>query len=78
MHLRNQPGENSLTGERDYDVSTAKSADHLGDLYAFFRGEIVPIREAKVNVMTHALHYGTGVLEGIRGNWNKEQGVVEW
>jgi branched-chain amino acid aminotransferase len=76
MHLRNQPGENSPTGERGYDVSTAKSAAHLGDLYAFFQGEIVPIREAKVNVMTHALHYGTGVLEGIRGNWNKEQGVV--
>jgi hypothetical protein len=68
MHLRNHPGENSLTGERGYDVSTTKSA-HLGDLYTFFRGEIVPIREAKVNVMTHALHYGTGVLEGIRGHW---------
>jgi branched-chain amino acid aminotransferase len=26
--------------------------------------------------MTHALHYGTAVFEGIRGNWNKEQGVV--
>ena len=26
--------------------------------------------------MTHALHYGTGVFEGIRGNWNQEKGVV--
>ena len=26
--------------------------------------------------MTHALHYGTGVFEGIRGNWNEEQGVI--
>tara|TARA_B100001013_G_scaffold319367_1_gene228210 strand:+ start:1041 stop:1910 length:870 start_codon:yes stop_codon:yes gene_type:complete len=26
--------------------------------------------------MTHALHYGTGVFEGIRGNWNEEKGVV--
>jgi branched-chain amino acid aminotransferase len=26
--------------------------------------------------MTHALHYGTAVFEGIRGNWNEEQGVV--
>jgi branched-chain amino acid aminotransferase len=26
--------------------------------------------------MTHALHYGTGVFEGIRGNWNAEKGVV--
>ncbi len=40
---------------------------------AFFRGEIVPSSEAKVNVMTHALHYGTAVFEGIRGNWNEAQ-----
>lgn len=26
--------------------------------------------------MTHALHYGTAVFEGIRGNWNPEQGVI--
>ena len=39
----------------------------------FFRGEIVPASEAKVNVMTHALHYGTAVFEGIRGNWNEAQ-----
>ena len=57
-------------------MSTAKSAANLGDLYAFFKGDIVPLSEAKVNVMTHALHYGTGVFEGIRGNWNEEQGVV--
>jgi branched-chain amino acid aminotransferase len=37
---------------------------------------MVPLVDAKVNVMTHALHYGTGVFEGIRGNWNEEQGVV--
>ena len=43
---------------------------------AFFRGEIVPASEAKVNVMTHALHYGTAVFEGIRGNWNEGQGKL--
>ena len=47
-----------------------------GELYAFFQGDYVPLKEAKVNVMTHALHYGTGVFEGIRGNWNEEHGVV--
>ncbi len=40
---------------------------------AFFGGEIVPIERAKVGVMTHALHYGTAVFEGIRGNWNPER-----
>ena len=39
---------------------------------AFVRGKIVPMEEAQVSVMTHALHYGTAVFEGIRGNWNAE------
>src|SRR5262245_41267445 len=42
--------------------------------YAYFRGEIVPIEQAKISVMTHALHYGTAVFEGIRGNWNADDG----
>ena len=29
-------------------------------------GEMVPWREAKVHVLTHTLHYGMGVFEGIR------------
>jgi len=40
---------------------------------AYFQGEIIPAAEAKVPIMTHALHYGTAIFEGIRGNWNKEQ-----
>ena len=39
----------------------------------YFRGKIVPADEARVSVLTHALHYGTAVFEGIRGNWNEEQ-----
>lgn len=38
--------------------------------YAFFKDEIVPIAEAQVSVMTHALHYGTAVFGGLRGYWN--------
>lgn len=41
--------------------------------HAFMNGEYLPLAEAKVGVMTHALHYGTSVFEGIRGNWNSEQ-----
>jgi branched-chain amino acid aminotransferase len=29
-------------------------------------GEFVPWREAKVHVLTHTLHYGLGVFEGVR------------
>lgn len=40
--------------------------------YAFFDGKIVPIEDAKVSVRTHALNYGTGCFEGIRGYWNED------
>jgi branched-chain amino acid aminotransferase len=34
--------------------------------YIWMNGEFVPWDEAQVHVLTHALHYGTGVFEGIR------------
>lgn len=34
--------------------------------YIWMDGELVPWAEAKVHVLTHALHYGSGVFEGIR------------
>ena len=52
------------------------SSDGRSELHAFFQGKVVPIGDARVSVMTHALHYGTGVFEGIRGNWNQEKEVV--
>jgi branched-chain amino acid aminotransferase len=39
--------------------------------YAYFKKQIVPLEEAKIGVMTHAFNYGTGVFEGVRGNWNE-------
>ncbi len=32
----------------------------------WFNGEFVPYEEAKVHVLTHAIHYGSSVFEGIR------------
>ncbi len=52
------------------------ASDGTGELLTFFKGKFVPISDARVSVMTHALHYGTGVFEGIRGNWNQEKGAV--
>jgi branched-chain amino acid aminotransferase len=43
-----------------------------GPSYAYFEGKIVPIEEAKVSVMTHTLHYGTGAFGGIRAYWNDQ------
>lgn len=41
--------------------------------YAFFDGRIVPMEEAKISVMTHALNYGTGVFGGLRAYWNDDE-----
>ncbi|MBI4286026.1 MAG: branched-chain amino acid transaminase [Chloroflexi bacterium] len=38
--------------------------------YAYYQKQIIPLSQARIGVMTHCLHYGTGVFEGIRGNWN--------
>lgn len=38
-------------------------------------GEFVPWREAKVHVLTHTLHYGTGVFEGVRA-YHADQGTA--
>ncbi len=39
-------------------------ADRDGVIW--FDGEMVPWREARVHVLTHTLHYGLGVFEGVR------------
>lgn len=40
--------------------------------YAYFQKQFMPLSEARVGVLTQALHYGTGCFEGIRGNWNSD------
>jgi len=40
---------------------------------AYLDGAFVPFADAKVSIATHALQYGTGVFEGIRGYWNASQ-----
>jgi branched-chain amino acid aminotransferase len=49
------------------------SVETTTELWAFFRGEFVPLREANINVMTHGFNYGTAVFEGIRAYWNGEE-----
>ncbi|MQF68889.1 branched-chain amino acid transaminase [SAR202 cluster bacterium AD-804-J14_MRT_500m] len=44
--------------------------------YAFFKGEYVPLEDARVSISTHALHYGTGTFEGVRGNWNPDKATT--
>ena len=38
--------------------------------FAWFDGRFVRSEEAKVPIMTHAIHYGTSIFEGLRCYWN--------
>jgi branched-chain amino acid aminotransferase len=38
-------------------------------------GNLVPWRDAKIHVLTHTLHYGMGVFEGVRA-YNAERGTA--
>jgi branched-chain amino acid aminotransferase len=37
--------------------------------YIWLDGRIVKWEDAKIHVLTHALHYGTSIFEGIRAYW---------
>ena len=41
------------------------------NLIVYFNGQYVALREARIGILTHALHYGTGVFEGIRAYWDE-------
>jgi len=41
--------------------------------YAYFNKQFMPLSDAKIGILTHALHYGTGCFDGIRGQWDAEQ-----
>ena len=52
------------------------AARDLDSVICYFEGRFVPLRDAKVSVMTHAFMYGTATFEGIRAYWNEEHGKL--
>jgi len=46
------------------------------DGWIWLDGELVPWREAKVHVLTHTLHYGMGVFEGVRAYQTDEGAAI--
>ncbi len=50
----------------------AAGAARVDELVCYFEGDYVPLKDARVNIMTHAFMYGTAVFEGIRGYWRAE------
>ena len=53
-------------------AATGKPAPHP-NTWVFHEGEFARYHDVKLGLMTHALHYGTGVFEGIRAYWNAKQ-----
>ncbi|HEV3234189.1 MAG TPA: branched-chain amino acid transaminase [Candidatus Dormibacteraeota bacterium] len=41
--------------------------------WVYFDGEFKQYKDVHLGLMTHALHYGTGCFEGIRGYWSETQ-----
>lgn len=68
-----------MTTETQADAP-ATSAHHaptpgsLDELICYFQGDFVPMKDAKVSIMTHAFMYGTATFEGIRAYWNADEG----
>src|SRR3712207_1546944 len=50
---------------RCWPISKGRKDVNQADLI-WMNGDFVPWDEAKVHVLTHGLHYGTGVFEGVR------------
>jgi branched-chain amino acid aminotransferase len=53
-------------------AAAAKPAPHP-NTWVFHEGEFARYNDVRLGLMTHALHYGTGVFEGIRAYWNAKQ-----
>jgi branched-chain amino acid aminotransferase len=72
-----EPSQASQAAEAP-SVTGAVSAGprELDSLICYFEGGFVPMRDAKVSIMTHAFMYGTATFEGIRAYWNADQGKL--
>jgi branched-chain amino acid aminotransferase len=57
----------------DSATEAAPAPKPLDELICYFEGAYVPMKDAKVSIMTHAFMYGTATFEGIRGYWNPGQ-----
>jgi branched-chain amino acid aminotransferase len=65
-----------LTEKPKAAASAAHASEPATDLVAYFEGDYVALKDAKVSIMTHAFMYGTAVFEGIRAYWNDDEGVL--
>ncbi|HET9782238.1 MAG TPA: branched-chain amino acid transaminase [Candidatus Dormibacteraeota bacterium] len=52
-------------------TAVKKPAEHP-NTWVFYQDDFARYHDVKLGLMTHALHYGTAVFEGIRAYWNSK------
>ncbi|MBF8289407.1 MAG: Branched-chain-amino-acid aminotransferase [Chloroflexi bacterium] len=74
MLTQKAPGETGKPAAATAPTAApAAAAPALEDLICYFEGKFVPMRDAKISIMTHAFLYGTATFEGIRAYWSEER-----
>ena len=73
-HRRDDPGGDRRAGRSRRGRVKGPVAMQQAD-FIWMNGELVRWEDAKVHVLTHALHYGSGVFEGIRA-YETERGTA--
>src|SRR5207247_820169 len=66
---------NSMGVDTGAKAAVKKPAAHP-NTWVFFEGDFARYNDVKLGLMTHALHYGTAVFEGIRAYWNDKKGQL--
>ena len=69
--LKQSIGEHLLCGYLENVIMSFADRDGV----IWFDGELIPWRDARVHVLTHTLHYGMGVFEGVRAYDAGEHGT---
>jgi branched-chain amino acid aminotransferase len=64
-----------MSVETKAKAAARKPAVHP-NTWVFHEGEFARYHDVRLGLMTHALHYGTGVFEGLRAYWNPKQGQL--
>jgi branched-chain amino acid aminotransferase len=74
--LTDNPSETSTEAPAAAPIARNGTRPEGAEVVAYFEGDFVPLKDAKVGIMTHSFLYGTAVFEGIRAYWNAEQGQL--
>lgn len=65
--------ERRENAETRVESAVKKAMDGTGDRLIWLNGDIVPVADAKINVLSPTAQFGLNVFEGIRCYWNESE-----